>query len=232
MTATKFSIILSTLAFFVFSSPSNASTLLTAGIEDGFAAPTEAANPSANFLATVPATPGVNAGDFDEVSANRNTLHTFDGLPAGIVSATLRFRVQGNPSVNATGNGGDGIILAFSDSDSDDLADDLVWSRTFGSTGSNGALFVDNDPGLLTSGIWSGTSNEAGILDLSALPLAGGGTLDLIPLLNSNGFLDILSGDDSTTDFFELAIEVPEPTSFALLSLSALSACLRRLRVR
>ena len=50
--------------------------------------------------------------------------------------------------------------------------------------------------------------NEACIdLDLAALPVAGGGTLNVIPLLQAAGSLDFVVQDDTAVDFVTLKVE-------------------------
>ena len=70
------------------------------------------------------------------------------------------------------------------------------------------------------------------MLDLAALPLLEGGTLNLIPLLNQHGFLDVLTGDDSQTDYYTLevttALIIPtlSPAGLAVLGLGLAAAML------
>ena len=69
-------------------------------------------------------------------------------------------------------------------------------------------------------------------LDLAVLPLDGGGTIDLIPMLNSNGFVDVFVGDESGTDYFQLTLVIPEPSTLPLLSLGLSALAAKRRRVR
>jgi hypothetical protein len=49
-------------------------------------------------------------------------------------------------------------------------------------------------------------------------PLAGGGMLNLLPLLNSKGFLDVVVADETAADYFLLTVTtIPEPGTYALL---------------
>ena len=64
-------------------------------------------------------------------------------------------------------------------------------------------------------------------MDLSALPLAGGGTLNLLPELNSNGYLDVVVSDDSAVDYMKLTV-IPEPVTLALLALGGVTLIKRR----
>lgn len=188
----------------------------TAGVDDNFAAGNvEEPSPSSNFLSEVATT----LADFDEDTNNANVLHTFDNLPSDIIAASLRFRAKGGANVSANGVGGDGIGLGFTLSDLDNFLSDRVWARTFGNFPSSAGLFDPMDTGILTPGVaWTTNSVAVGVIDLADLPTAAGGSIDLLPQLNRNGFLDVLAGDDSVIDFFELTVTtVPEPTALGLL---------------
>lgn len=204
-------------------------TVLTVGIDDNFTPgpfPTEtpAAAPSDDFLATVVRTPS-EISPFDVAVNNAGVLHTFLIPPRGIIiEATLEFGVRGSSTVGAQGNGGDGIVLAFSDSTPDDFVEDSVYARTFGQTnpgplmGVNGPLFDDNDNGLLTPDVnWTANSLERRTLDLANLPEADGSITDLREELTGLGFLDVFLGDDSAVDFITLTVTaVPEPSGLCL----------------
>lgn len=69
--------------------------------------------------------------------------------------------------------------------------------------GVNGLLYV----------AWSGGQVATIVLDLGALPLPGGGTLDLIPQINSQGFIDVNVADETACDFMGLSIDTTMTTS-------------------
>jgi hypothetical protein len=62
-------------------------------------------------------------------------------------------------------------------------------------------------------GSWSGGQVATLVLDLAALPLPGGGTLDLIPQINSLGFIDVNVSDETACDFMRLSIDTTATTS-------------------
>lgn len=194
-------------------------TVITAGVDDNFGGGPDRAVPSADLSAAISPIP---TRDFDEVPANEIVAHTFGSLPGSITEATLEFRVRGGP-VASTGVSTDAIILAFYGATSMSFGDSIAYARTFGVFGGGGNAVPDPDPGLITPGIvWSPGLEGLVVLDLAALTLAGGGTLNLLPDINSHGFLDVLVDDDSLVDFYRLTFEassVPEPASLALLGI-------------
>jgi hypothetical protein len=190
---------------------------LMAGIDDNFALPTDPASPSPTSVQMI----GGLGKDFDETTVNLDVGHTFSGLPSNIIAATLEFHVRAG--FNAGGEQTDAFQLYFSDA----TGANNVYSRKLGNNGA--------DPGLLVSTAWTGGTESFASLDLGALPLLGGGTLDLIPELNSRGFIDVVIGDDTTVDFYRLKLEtaaVPEPSSLMLLAMGGLATlgatCWRR----
>ena len=180
--------------------PRAQTVVLQGGIEDGFALPADPASPSAELVAVH----GPAIDDFDVANINRNVLHTFAALPCGIVAAELEFEVRGLRE----GVESDGVALGFADAGSASYGASVAWARNFGPfAGAGGGLFADPDPGLQPIA-WGVSSQHRFVLDLSALPLATGGTLNLLPELEAHGFLDVLAGDDSTADFFKLTLTV------------------------
>jgi len=189
-----------------------------AGQNDFFAAPAETASPSATLTSLLAPSPvqgfdltaGLNGG-----SADRNVAHTFAGLPAGILAATLEMRVRGGNNLLVNN---DGVFLAFADATTPTLLDAIEFKRTFGPFAGGGTVFSDPDTGLAQSTTWSNGDTALLLLDLGALPLAGGGMLDLLPMLNAKGFLDVVVADETAADFFLLTVTtIPEPGSLALL---------------
>lgn len=183
----------------------------TGGVDDGFGGGVEPAAPSAPLLGSY----GGPVIDFDVASIDEPLLHTFAGLPANLASGTLTFRVRGVSSGADT----DGLALSFVTDGTATFADEVVYARNFGTFAGGGGVFQDPDDGLLTPGVPWGIGSEVLItLDLGALPLAPGGTVDLLPAIGAAGFLDVLLGDDSMVDFVELnLVAVPLPAGLVLL---------------
>lgn len=211
---------------------------LTAGVDAGFAAPADSASPSAALGAAIAAfAEGPNSQGFDLTlgvnggSADRQVAHTFLNLPAAITAGTLTVRVRASTDPFAFT---DGIALSFVHAGATDYRAEVaaVYSCAFGgSSGGGSVLFNPLDPGLLQSTLWQAGNEQEFTLDLAALPLMGGGTLNLLPLLNSNGFLDVNVTDDTAADFMRLNLtSVPLPgTLFPLLGgLALLGNCRRR----
>ena len=196
-------------------SGSAAPIVFLAGLDDGFAGGVELASPSpeyqtslSNYIIGAGGTP-VFVG-FDGLPHNAQVAHTFTGLPSAIIAATLELRVRGGvpPGVES-----DGLVLSFIADGGADFLSSITWVRTFGDFpgGGAGSVFADPDPGIATPGLVWDPGDEALLsLDLGALPLAGGGILDIIPLLNANQFLDVLVSDDSIADFYRLTLTVAD----------------------
>lgn len=206
------------LGFACASAQAQTSFVFLAGQDDSFALPADVATPSAGLASALAQssfvtqnfdlTAGVNGG-----SANRSIAHTFASLPAGIVGATLQMRVRGG-TFDLVSN--DIIVLAFADG-STDLPGALEFARTFGPFAGGGPFVPDPDPGLLQSTTW-GNQTRLFTLDLAALPLAAGGTLNLLPQLNAHSFLDVVVADETAADFYRLSVTaIPEPGSYALV---------------
>lgn len=208
------------VATLILSPAATASVIVyTGGLVDGFSGGTDPAFPSpeldnlltASYGGTVP---------FDFISHDTQVAHTFTGLPNNITGGTLEFRVRGGPN---PGVDTDGLAISFVDTATTNYLDAVVFARPYGDLTAVGSLFPNLDPGFVTPGaVWGSTSDLVVSLDISALPLnpnTGGGTLNLIPLLNSNGYVDINFSDDSEVDYVRLTLNtpsIPEPTTFAL----------------
>jgi len=179
-------------------------TTLQGGLDDGFAPGTDPAAPSFDLNSIILSYHAPSP--FDGLPHNSSVAHTFSGLPSNILGGFLEFRVRGgiSPGVDT-----DGIILSFVDGDTTVWSDDIAWSRSFGQLSVGGSILQAPDPGLLTTGIWAPGSEDFMSLDLAALPLADGGILNVIPLLNNHGFVDITVSDDTIADFFRLELETP-----------------------
>ncbi len=223
----------STLTMLVYTSNNTSAATITAGLDDNFGGGVEPAFPSSELVALSLDFP-VSLVGFDVLPNNQDVSHTFSGLPQNIVSANLELRVR------ATSNSRpdtDGIFITFADSSSVSLPDAIRWKRTFGDFLGGGSVFTDPDPGIATPGeTWTPGSEAFLNLDLSALPLIDGNTINLLPIINSNGFLDVTVSDDSAVDFYRLNFDsdtpnsIPETTSIlSLLVLSSLgTASLKR----
>lgn len=139
---------------------------------------------------------------FDQKGTNKNLLHSFDlssAVASGeIVSATLETRLLplgGAINTDAIALGLPNIFLANS------FSGDSYW-----------APFIDE----LVS--WQLNQPIDLSLDLSSLPTSSG-SLDLLDMLNSEGFLDVHIQDDTAVDYLKLTVEtVPEPGTIAGLA--------------
>lgn len=193
--------------------------VITAGEDDNFAGVTEATAPSAALISQIPG----NTTDFDVSASNQNVAHTFSALPNNIASATLEFRVRGG-SRGRVDN--DGIFFALVSPDSTSLFDEIIWRRTFGEVNASGTVFDQFDTGIATPGsVWASGSEAFITLDLAALPQIDGSTVNVLPLINNAGFLDVIAGDETIVDFYRLdyeVVSVPEPNAAWLLMLAGL----------
>lgn len=178
---------------------------VTAGIDDNFAGAIEQAEPSTVLQQVIDATA---LADFDQQPVlNANIAHTFSSLSTSgtIVGGVLRFRVRGSTSGSFT----DGIVIAFADDANETYLNQIAFKRNFGQFAGGGSVFTDVDEGLLTPGVPWGVGVEQNTeLDLSALPLNGGGTINLLPQIQSNGFVDIAVGGDTAVDYFEIELQI------------------------
>lgn len=199
------------------------------GTKDNFAAPADPTNPSHELVTVV----GNNTDhslstqlqtfqDFDliaGVNGTNNTAvgHTFTDLPSGITGGTFEFRVQAgdNPWV-----GSDQILFSFIENTTQNWLDTIVWNRPFGPRDYNeyNDILGDeySDPGMLNH--WIEGDTHTFTLDLAALPLWNGGTYNLLPELNSYGFLDVVVEDETGVDYMTLTVHTaPIPAGFFLL---------------
>ena len=168
-------------------------------------------SPSAAFAAAICGT----CKDLGQ-SAPGAYAHTFTGLPSNITAASLTFRVEGDEFPNL-GAETDGINLGFTTTVGQawTTSDAIVWTRTFGVTslGVGNTLFPASDNGLLKPGTtWNHGDDVTFTVDLSNAPLAGGGTVNLLGLMETHGFLDVVVHDDSIVHSYSLNF-VPVPAS-------------------
>jgi hypothetical protein len=179
-----------------------AEVVITAGQVDNFALPADPAFPSA-ALQALP----LNFQNFDLIAGvnglpDRQVAHTFAGLPPGIDGAILQLRVRAG---NDAGVNTDGLFISLIDSTATDYCSEVVWGRPFAPYVGPGCYPAPDPVGLI--GSWSPGDSVTIVLDLAALPLAGGGTLNLIPQLNSSGFIDVNVSDETGCDFMRLSID-------------------------
>lgn len=162
------------------------------GFDDAFGGPipdpNEQATPSPGLLQWVP---GDIEFAYDATVIDERFIETIDGLPPDIVSATVRFRMRPHSNNNDT------VRLIFVDEFGERVGPQ--WVRSI------------ND---LTPGDWSVGGPYAGTgfefsYPLDALPLSGGGTIDLTPAMRDAGYIDFYVTDDTGVDFVEISVTVP-----------------------
>lgn len=200
----------------------------TAGVDDAFALPTEAATPSADLAALLGTTHAFDAiAGIDGAEVDRPVAHTFLNLPQQITAATLELRVRGGDSTNVAD---DGLVLSMVDLATPDLATGALWARTFGQTFNPPGPFSGADDGLAQVLPWSTGDEALLVLDLAALPLAGGGTLNLLDDLNLHRRLDVTVWNNTGVDFIRLTVvsPVPEPGTIGLAALGLSSVAVAR----
>ncbi|MGB1250574.1 MAG: GEVED domain-containing protein [Candidatus Promineifilaceae bacterium] len=134
-------------------------------------------------------------GEYDESSANRFFGESFiipDSETRHICGATLIIRLDQLGELQ----GNDTISLNFIEYDSSGTAVQAVpgggWSYNVGN--------------LLTL-LAGGASPATLTLDLSALPLTGGGTKDLLGSFSALRYLDVMVQDDTAVDFVDLVVD-------------------------
>lgn len=153
---------------------------------------------------STPLHPRCQIRNFDENTINKNFLHTFNfaQVAGQITGAELEIRVRGNGS---SLNQNDSIGLFFVDSQGV-LLPVASWGRSFGTR--------NDDPGL-TNDVWGLGQDRTFSFNLANLPLNPSNTVsssNLLPVMNSLGFLDIGIQDDTEVDYVELKLTtVPEP---------------------
>ncbi len=171
--------------------------LAVGGTNDNFAGP-EPGFPSAGLITWLTNHSINTFKGFDNCTNNRTFAHTFTNLPACISKARLLARLR--PCSDSPDN--DTIELAFTDATGEKLAN---WRRFLGTSGN------ESNPvelGLLPGNWWSHGAGYEFALDVSALPLAGGGTTNMLPYLNHMRLLDILVRDDSSVDYLTLELTI------------------------
>ena len=162
------------------------------GFDDAFGGPipdpNEIATPSPGLLIWLQAEQEPN---YDAVVLDERFIETIDGLPAEILTATVRFRMRPHSNAN------DSVRLFFVDEDGVQVGP--AWSRA-----------IDD----LTPGSWGNGGPYTGVgyefqFSLDAMPLADGTTLDMLPTMRALQYIDFYTQDDSGVDFLEITVTVP-----------------------
>jgi hypothetical protein len=154
------------------------------GSKDAYALP---ADPTTKSACLISAMAGQSlASQFDQSFAGRWLGHSFENLPGGIESATLRIRMK--PKSAAASN--DVLRIGLSGCAAGAA---WIWSAPISSL-----------PGA--GGTWAPNVDVNFSLDLAAMPSAPAA---LLPLLNldSTHRLDVAIGDDTVVDWIELSIK-------------------------
>ena len=176
-----------------------------AGNADGLAAPADPVAPSAALLALLAANAGTRnydlAAGINGGFSDTQVAHTFTGLPSNIGAATLEISIRAG---TCCGTDNDGLLLSFVDSSATNYVNELVYARPFGPYSGPGVFPTPDGTGLL--GGWSNGASATFTVDLANLPLADGSTLNLLPQLAANRFIDVNVSDDTAVDYVRLTV--------------------------
>ena len=189
-----------------------ATLIFQAGEIDNFEAPADPAIPDPRIIPLFEGDddqfiwfdqiPGIDVGPESRV------MHTFINLPENIIGVTLTISVKaGTWAVVNAGLYTDGFSIFTGDLET--LSDYISYGRDFGPSG--------DDPGFLQDTIWSPGDSAVFTLDLSALPLIEGGTINFIPYIDKYHFLNVEINDETAVDYMLLTIET---ASFGNLTIS------------
>jgi hypothetical protein len=159
-------------------------TVFTAGVIDGFAAGNEPTSPSAELQAFLP----IPQRSFDQTDPNRGLIHTFTGLPTGIVGARLTVRLRAD---------------AVPGTDNDSLHLELLPGATFA-----WGLHVRTLTGVNP---WVSPADRTVTLDLANLPASAQGVTDVLSAL-ADGDLDVYLQDDTAADYLQLEVSHCPPS--------------------
>jgi hypothetical protein len=179
-----------------------------AGNQDGFAAPSDPVSPSTALVDAYAARHGQSVIDFDVFTPNRGVAHTFTDLPAGIVDATLEFRLKG---MGASFPENDVMYLGFVDSSTPAWDDARARAQTL----------ANLKAGLGLGTGWGYREDRTFVLSLAALPMGSAPPKNIISQLNERRFLDVIIFDDTAVDYMKLTLEtnvIPEPSTFIIFS--------------
>lgn len=192
-------------------------TVRVAGRIDGFGMPPDPAQMSLHFaellLGTYSTRPMLH---FDQVPgvgglpANCPFGVSIGGIPQDTVDAVLWVRLRGGGTQPET----DTISILLAGGEHRSLETAVAWRRSLGPNG--------GDPGLLQSQPWARDDEALVRLPLASLPLADGGTTNLMNLVRVFGAVDVMVEDDTGVDFMVLEIHRAESQTFELKALSAL----------
>ncbi len=151
-----------------------------------------AASPSAGLLARLHAAGVFNFKGFDQCSVNTYFAHSFTNLPHCLTSAILEVRLK--PCGESCYN--DAINLSFTSPSG--VLQTNSWTRYLGAGNAQ--------PGFNSDDWCTHTGGQVFVWNLAALPQAIGGPLNLLPQLNSLGYLDFNEQDDSGVDYVKLTL--------------------------
>ena len=158
-------------------------TTITDGLADNFANPDDQTEPTtvgARLAGVAPGSSGYR-DHFDEGGADKILRHTIGGLPSCIAAAHLTMRIK--------------------------AVSGLATNDTLGLGNADGATVWSSSIGDIIGAPWNNADVRDLTLDLSALPLAAGGTVSLLDIMNTDGALDIVLQDDTAVDYVRLDLE-------------------------
>jgi len=154
-----------------------------AGSKDNYALPADPTSKSACLVTAMTGIPTIS--EFDQNFAGRWLGHSFENLPGGIQSATLRLHMK--PKGNTSSN--DVLRIGLTNCVA---GAQWAWSSPIKSL-------------PLMGGVWTTNGSTHITFDLSAMP---GSPVALLPLLgiDQTHRLDISIGEDTVVDWFELKV--------------------------
>lgn len=162
------------------------------GVADCYAGTWEATAPGAILNATYP---GAVWKAFDNPNVNAGVGVTWLGLPNNAIGASLSTRMTPVWCHVPSGTENDSFSLGLPG-----VGGPWLWSRYIGTTPANGV------PGLLNTHWCDQTNNcqYSFAMTLTSLPVVSGPSVNLLPLINSSGRLDMLVQDDTRVDYATL----------------------------
>jgi hypothetical protein len=135
------------------------------------------ASPSAEITGAFVGLKGI-----DDLTSNRRFVHTFTGLPAGIVGGSLEVGLRAHADIPTN----DGMALEF-------LNPNFRWGRAIST--------------LAPTGAWTNGTSKVITLDLASLPPSGTGETSVIGDM-TDGDLDVYFQDDTAVDYMILTLKV------------------------